>query len=791
MKLTNLTAGVLALALAGLTARPAAAQEPEILEYAVRDGETCGAIARRMYGHSRRYDLIHAHNPELGPMPHRLRAGQVLRLPQVQVSDNADATVTSVRRRVESQRPQEGDWRRAQIGQELFQGWRVSTGERSSAELTFRESSVATIREETLVIVYGGEARRVRREGARAVIREGSMISRLGALSGAAPLEVETPAAVATLGEGEHSVQVEREGRTRVSSHRGGRARVRARQGTTEIEVPEGHGTSISPGEAPTPPRRLPAAPVWVPQQATRYLAIRTFGGTLVGAWQPVNTATAYRVELARRADGRDLMVSTVVPANVTRFALHRLPPGDYFARISTIDEEGFEGRPAEGAPFTLVGVDIVEPGMSPPAAEEVGNPRLAALDGVDDVDFAADVPARVPVLQGSRLVAPEGVVCAAGDSAPSNELRFDALGDVYLTCVDPGGENIVGLDLTVAALRMRVLGAGGEDDAHALRAREVELLVEVDGQATDAQLEGAGGLTVVAAAPREGGGYRATVRAAADAPDAGELRLTRGGEVLATAAVGTLDAPPGGPADAPMHAVHEGLGNAAFASAVGLVDERRRGHAMWLGMHFQSARLGEPDARLRTTAGVRASLLDERLRIGAQVPLDAVGQNTRLADRGVRDVFATVSSLLLSEGAVGLAAEAGLWIPTAGDQAPEGLRHARLQVAADLSLRFAERLTLRTRQAAIFDLVADESMLWASAYGVDVWLVGPLSVGVEGSVTIGREDNADHFAGGVGLALGLDFAPVFVSLVGRYGVGDDLLADATVGAAVRGTFDR
>lgn len=765
-----------------LVAAPAAAQDAEMLEYAVREGETCPMIARRMYGHSRRYDLIHEHNPELGPMPHRLRAGQILQLPQVEVSDNADATVTSVRRQVDAQRPQVTTWDRARIGQELFEGWRVSTGERASAELTFRASSVATIRQQTLVIIYGGEARRVRREGARAVVREGALLSRLDALSGGEPLEVETPTAVASLTEGEQSVSVGRGGTTRVSNHRGRRARVRSRRGHGEVEVPEGHGTAVTESEPPSPPRRLPSPPSWVPEQPVRYLAIRSHGGRLTGQWRPVNTATQYRVELSRRADGRDLIASSVVPRDVTQFELHRLPPGSYFVRVSTIDEEGFEGRPDQGMGFTLYGVDIVEPGREPPSRDEPDNPALRGLDGLDDVDFEAE-PEAVPILQGSRLVAPEGVVCAVGDSSPSTSLTFDTVGDLYLTCVDPEGQNIVGLDVSVTAVRMSLV-----DEPVLPRTVDVDVAVRVEGAVDDAALEGGPGLTVVEAV-RDGDGYRALLRAAPDAAETVELRLSRGGATLASAALGTVDAPPGEDTSAPVRDVHEGLGLAAFASAVGLVDERRRGQSMWLGMHVQSARTGEPDVRLRTTAGVRASLLDERLRIGAMVPLDAVGQGARLADRGQRDVFATVGSLLVSEDAIGLAAEAGLWIPTAGDQAPRGLRHARLQIAADFSLR-VDRLTLRTRQAGIFDLVADESMLWASAYGLDVWIAGPLSLGVEGTMTIGEEDGATWFAGGGALALGLDVAPVFVSVVGRVGFGDDLLTTMTLGANVRGSLE-
>ena len=141
----------------------------------------------------------------------------------------------------------------------------MSTGVRSSAELTFQASSVAAIRAETLVIVHGGAVERVREEGSRATLREGSMLSRLSALSGGAPLHVETPSAEVRVGTGETAVRVGADGTTGVSALSGGSARVRA-SGAPEadaIEVPVGHGTHVARGARPRPPRPLPAPPTW------------------------------------------------------------------------------------------------------------------------------------------------------------------------------------------------------------------------------------------------------------------------------------------------------------------------------------------------------------------------------------------------------------------------------------------------------------------------------------------------------------------------------------------------
>ena len=106
------------------------------------------------------------------------------------------------------------------------------------------------------------------------------------------------------------------------------------------------------------------------------------------------------------------------------------------------------------------------------------------------------------------------------------------------------------------------------------------------------------------------------------------------------------------------------------------------------------------------------------------------------------------------------------------------------------------ERLTVRTRQAGIFGL-GDSTVLWASAYGLDVWIVGPLSLGLEVDLVIGDDAQSggtapDAFVNaGAGLGMMLDFDPITLSLAGRGSFGDSaMLSDAAVSLAVRGTYD-
>ncbi len=794
--MTRLAAVIIVLAFAASVS----AQDTE--PYTVQAGDTCGTIAERYYGSPRRYDRIHDHNPDLGPMPHHLHAGQVLQMPLPRTS-GADATVTDARGMVRAQQSTEPAWSGARIGEELTSGARVSTGERSSAELTFRSSSVAAIREETLVIVHGGSVERIREEGTHAELREGSLLSRLGSLSGGAPLVVATPTAEVEMHEGETSVHVASGGDTSISAHTGHHTNVRATDGAGTVEVPSGHGTHVHRGSPPTPPRPLPLAPEWSAGDRRSFLGVIGSGGTLRGGWLPALTATAYLVEIARREDGRDLVYQAEVPATVTRFEAYHFPAGSYFVRVSTLDADRLEGRPLSPERFEMIGVRFVAPGDTvPDASSDEMVDVLEELDALSDAAlFATSAPPPPEVLRGTRVVVPDGIVCAMGASTPSHELVLEAIGPAFLTCVDGAGQNIVGMDVVVVGIRATLLAEDESPLGSLVRGSTTPVRIRLEAGAPDESavlVTGADGIEVRDLAARADGELGATLVVAPDASES--LALTLAHRDAPTLALGRLDvhteAPPAPPPPPPPpppaipFSIHEALGAFAMPSWVGLRDEQRTGVGGTIGITFASARLGEPDPRLRMVAGVTAGMFDEHLRISAVAPLDIMGQASRSADRGARDLFVSLGTRVLSSaqtGGVGLAFDVGLWTPTAGAQ---GLDRPRLSIATDFSVRIVDRVALRTRQSGIFDLSSGDSMLWASAYGVDVLIAHPLSIGVEGTMTIGREDGRDWYAGGTALALGLDLRPVFLSLAGRYGFGDDLWPTATIAFNARVAFD-
>jgi hypothetical protein len=426
----------------------------------------------------------------------------------------------------------------------------------------------------------------------------------------------------------------------------------------------------------------------------------------------------------------------------------------------------------------------------------------LGALDALADHAFVVtDAPSHTEVIVGSRVMVPDGVVCAAGTSAPSHELLLAEAGPRYLTCVGADGANIVGLDLSVVHLRARALGPDGRDVERLARVAPTEVRVLLDGGEVDRaalRIDASGG-TASAPVVDADGSLRTTLTPTSDV--SGPITLAFALASAPDVVLGSIELPVDEPpvVEPPVilerprpTALHEGLGLFAMPSWVGLRDEQRTGVGGTLGLTAVSARLGEPDPRVRLVAAATAGLFDDYLRISATVPLDVLGQATRSADRGARDVYFSLGSRLLATDGfagtgLGLALELGMWAPSAGQS---GLDRGRLMVAGDVSFRFLDRLAFRTRQAGQFDLIENGSVLWTSAYGFDVVIAGPLSAGLEGTMSIGREDGRDWYAGGVGLGLGLDLSPVVLSLAGRYGFGDDLWPTATIAFNARASFD-
>lgn len=410
-----------------LVASQVAAQSTTF-EHTIQPGETCASIARDVYGDRERYDLIHAYN-DLGPLPHHLTPGQTLTLLRPELA-RSEAVVQRVHARVEHRPPGLERWTRARHGQSLGRGHHVVTRDDARAELRFRDGSVLHMRERSLVIVMA-EGRHETRSIGRATLERGNLRAHLGRLT--RDLDVATPSARARV-RGDAWVGVDDAGTSRVANRGARPIVVHGERG--RVRVPAGSGTLVRRGERPGRPRPLPEAPDWREDLEGRFVGFVGAGSPVVLAWEPVEGARAFRVELARRPGGDEVVRSMQIEASRTHARFDGLDAGVYYASVATIDADGFEGAASARRAVVALNARLLPPGGGTYTPSRV-------------------VPRVVP---GTAVVAPSGYRCSTrGDMQTLFTLR--ELGRQTLRCVDASNRELLGGDVVVVRARPEVLG--------------------------------------------------------------------------------------------------------------------------------------------------------------------------------------------------------------------------------------------------------------------------------------------------------------------------------------------
>lgn len=403
----------------GMTLPWPAWAEKSYRTYVVVPGDSCWSIAERVFGRGSAYKVIHKHN-KLGPLPHVLTPGQVIRLPGKQGAP--EATVDWLRNEVRAKRPQTLKWNSARRDMGLWKLYKVSTGDESSAGIEFEDESHLRLRQNALLVIYGASATRSRlgkRTKTKVVLERGTLRGGLAALrAGNKPtaepsgkvgppgkveppdpveppalveppqvgssITVETPAARVVLESNEAQVEVSETQMSIVSVY-DGQAKVSA-QGSS-VTVPTGHGTFVEPKKKPAKPRPLPPRPTWGEGMSDSVVLVpRGRRGAFEARWKAVKRAGKYRVELARDPRFRQTITDAVVGAGIVRFAARDLKPGEYFARVAAIDSRRLEGRPSRPLRVRVLEVDssrLLQPAKS--GWEAVGLLRLALTEAQAD----------------------------------------------------------------------------------------------------------------------------------------------------------------------------------------------------------------------------------------------------------------------------------------------------------------------------------------------------------------------------------------------------------------------
>ncbi len=562
-----------------LAAAPAAAQSPAESSYVVEAGDTCLGIAVRVLGDRDQLEALHKENPQLGPLPHNLVAGSVLKLPTR--TTTPDAQLTRARGDVKIRKASSPAWDVAASGAFMFRAWRAWSGEQSTAELSFRNDSRLGMRERTIVVVYGPEKKLAKVITATAELAQGTLEARLGDLDGK-PVVVRTPSAETDLRAGDVVVSTATTGASIVANHRGTAVAVRGRGSKGKgVSVGVGMGSRVLPGKAPEPPRPLPAVPAWS-MPVTAWVALRGAPSHADLGWAAVPTAATYRVAV-RDAAG-EVVTAQVVQTPMLSIALP-VSADPYRVTVSAIDADGFESAPSASLAITLAEGGIVPIGSSTPLAE---------------------VPAHVTA--GSAVVAPRGMTCRAGGGSTADRTVLSAAGPTTIACTTADGRTVAPFVVDVVGASIEVAGARG--DLVLARGERRTFPIEIaSGGAIGDQID----VDVTAGIPssmkRLGPTrFEVTLTASDDAPEQGAITILAGGATLASRriTIGRAAMPPAvGRGDRWSLGVLGGYHYLALGSAADLGDPDRPGDELaggilggirggwsrsWLGLEAEAA---------------------------------------------------------------------------------------------------------------------------------------------------------------------------------------------------------
>ena len=311
-----------------------------MIDYVVRAGDDCEVVTRRFYGDPKSIDAFHAANPQLGPVPHHLRPGMVLQVP-------ADAKLSFVRNHVDAFTPAQHP---GHAEEPLMRGHRVSTYDASGAQVAFANQAILQLGEDTLVVILGGSRGAVSKTAAAGdtTLVNGSLRAHLAALAGAPDSAVVTTPSGHRIEvhPGDAQVTVDRSQATRLAVYKG-RGALTAKNAT--VAVPEGFGSKAEKDAPPTPPRPLPPAPRWVTSlpAITFASAPVDVDGWFAPSLTPGPAATSWHVQLSKDEAFNDLLVDARVGLDVKHVDARGLTAGTYYARVSAIGDDQFEGPPS------------------------------------------------------------------------------------------------------------------------------------------------------------------------------------------------------------------------------------------------------------------------------------------------------------------------------------------------------------------------------------------------------------------------------------------------------------
>lgn len=228
----------------------------------------------------------------------------------------------------------------AQVNSQLDLGDKLVTSAASNVTIQFADKSLITLHENSEALfdhlsAYGDSGM----VDSRIHLQQGRAESRVErAVGPGSRFEIHTPSAISAVRGTEYRLTSDAEGQTTKMEVLEGQVAIGSENQTLLIE--HGYGSKVEKGKVPIAAHKLLAAPEWEtfpdPIRQLNYLL----------AWQPLEGAKQYRVELSPRDDFNQVSWSRVMAH--PRVNLPDLAEGQHFVRIRGIDELELEGLNAQ-----------------------------------------------------------------------------------------------------------------------------------------------------------------------------------------------------------------------------------------------------------------------------------------------------------------------------------------------------------------------------------------------------------------------------------------------------------
>lgn len=238
----------------------------------------------------------------------------------------------------------------ARANDEIHEYHRINTGENSRAEITFKDKSKIQISENTsMQILSPNRDRSADKPQENVRLVRGNLFVKLNGQSNPNDkfLVKTDESAIEFDRNNAGKITVDSNKRATVSVFEGGNARVKlnsASGGDSTIEVESGFGFSMQGNSGGGTIRRIPDKPELLAPEPT-FAGLLALPSPVLFHWE--RRAPFTRLEIANDEAFTSLVYRHMFEAGDS--VAMRLDSGDYFYRISSIDEYGIESKPVEG----------------------------------------------------------------------------------------------------------------------------------------------------------------------------------------------------------------------------------------------------------------------------------------------------------------------------------------------------------------------------------------------------------------------------------------------------------